>query len=239
MSVVVQRRRYRRYTLLPSEMIERTYVWDFVVRLTHWLIAGAIVVLSVTGIYIGDPYIEVSGPAGQRFVMGWMKAVHFYAAIVFTLAVLGRLAWMFTGPEHARWPNFIPVTHKRRRKFVGTLKFYLFMWQKPPAAEGHNPVAGLAYTFVFAFYVIMIATGLGLYAIDADLGSPLRGFDALLPLFGGAPGARWTHHVVMWLLIGFAVHHVYSAVLVSLVEKNGEIDSIVSGYKWVSGEDRE
>jgi Ni,Fe-hydrogenase I cytochrome b subunit len=40
-------------------------------------------------------------------------------------------------------------------------------------------------------------------------------------------------------LIGFAVHHIYSAVLVSLVEKNGEIDSIVSGYKWVSEEDRE
>jgi Ni/Fe-hydrogenase 1 B-type cytochrome subunit len=115
----------------------------------------------------------------------------------------------------------------------------MFLWQKPPAAEGHNPVAGLAYTIVFALYVVMIATGLGLYAIDADLASPLRGFDALLPLFGGAPGARWTHHVVMWLLIGFAVHHIYSAVLVSLVEKNGEIDSIVSGYKWVSEEDRE
>ena len=33
--------------------------------------------------------------------------------------------------------------------------------------------------------------------------------------------ARWIHHVVMWLLLGFTVHHVYSAVLVAIIEKNG------------------
>jgi Ni,Fe-hydrogenase I cytochrome b subunit len=34
------------------------------------------------------------------------------------------------------------------------------------------------------------------------------------------------------------VHHVYSATLVSLVEKNGTIDSIISGYKWLRRRDR-
>ena len=33
--------------------------------------------------------------------------------------------------------------------------------------------------------------------------------------------ARWIHHIVMWLLLGFTVHHVYSAVLVAIIEKNG------------------
>ena len=37
----------------------------------------------------------------------------------------------------------------------------------------------------------------------------------------------------MWLLLGFAVHHVYSAVLMATVEKNGTMDSIFSGYKLV------
>lgn len=238
MSLAASRQGLARRGVLPSEMIERAYVWDAVVRLTHFLIGMSIVVLSVTGIYIGHPFVTVDGPAGQHFVMGWMKAVHFYGAIVFTLSVLARIVWMFTGPSYARWYNFIPIARRRRQELVGTLKFYLFVLRKPPAERGHNPVAGLAYSAVFGLYLVMIATGLGMYAISADIGSPLRSFDVLLTVFGGAAGARWIHHVVMWLLIGFAIHHIYSAVLVSLVEKNGEIDSIVSGYKWVSPESR-
>ena len=61
----------------------------------------------------------------------------------------------------------------------------------------------------------------------------------LLAVFavGGAQVARWIHHVVMWLLIGFVVHHVYSAVLMAIVEGNGTVESIVSGYKFVPHED--
>ena len=51
--------------------------------------------------------------------------------------------------------------------------------------------------------------------------------------------ARWIHHIVMWLLLGFTVHHVYSAVLVAIIEKNGTLDSIFSGYKWVPRRDLE
>jgi len=64
----------------------------------------------------------------------------------------------------------------------------------------------------------------------------MRVWAFLLPLFGGAAGARWLHHVVMWLLIGFSVHHVFSALLVSRVEKNGTIESIFSGYKFLRRE---
>src|SRR5688500_19984234 len=63
----------------PTEIV-RVYVWEAPVRITHWLIACAIAVLSVTGFYIGNPFITVSGPAGQHFVMGWMKVIHAWAA---------------------------------------------------------------------------------------------------------------------------------------------------------------
>ena len=39
--------------------------------------------------------------------------------------------------------------------------------------------------------------------------------------------------LVMWLLLGFAVHHVYSSVLMAFVEKTGTMDSIFTGYKSV------
>jgi Ni/Fe-hydrogenase 1 B-type cytochrome subunit len=72
-----------------------------------------------------------------------------------------------------------------------------------------------------------------MYAPSAEVGSPLRLFASLAPLFGGFQVARWIHHVVMWLLLGFTVHHVYSAVLMASIEKDGTMDSIFVGYKWV------
>ena len=49
----------------PSDVIVRVYVWEVPVRVTHWLIALSIIVLSVTGLYIGRPFMTVPGPAGQ------------------------------------------------------------------------------------------------------------------------------------------------------------------------------
>jgi Ni/Fe-hydrogenase 1 B-type cytochrome subunit len=219
-----------------SEEIVPVRAWDRVVRATHWLIALSIVVLSVTGLEIGHPVLSVPGPAGEHFVMGMVRVVHFYAAIVFTLAVVSRIAWMFVGKGHAGWREFIPVRRERRAGLGPMLAFYLFARRKPIPTVGHNPLAAAAYVLVFLLYIVMIATGLGMYATDAVAGSPVGWATALLPIFGGAEGARWIHHVTMWLLIGFVVHHLYSAVLTSVVERNGTIESIFTGTKWVSRE---
>jgi len=211
----------------------RVRVWDLVVRTTHWLIALSIVVLSVTGFEIGHPVLAVPGQARDHFVMGTVRVIHSYAAIVFTLAVLSRMVWMFIGKGHARWREFVPVDRERRRGLLPTLAFYLFMRPRPALSVGHNPLAGATYVVVFALYLVMIATGLGMYAVDAHP-SPVSWATSLLALFGGAMGARWIHHVTMWLLLGFVVHHVYSAILTSVVERNGTMESIFTGNKWVS-----
>jgi len=216
----------------------RVRVWDLVVRVTHWTIALAIVVLSVTGIYVGHPFVTVAGPAGQHFVMGTVKVVHAYAAIAFTLAVLARIAWMFVGKGHARWREFFPVERARRQGLLPTLAFYLFLRRRPAPSVGHNPLAGLSYIVVFGFYLVMITTGLGLRAVD-DTSPQMHAFISLLGLYGGAQSARWIHHVVMWLLLGFVVHHVYSAILTAIVERNGTVDSIFSGNKWIPREQAE
>jgi Ni/Fe-hydrogenase 1 B-type cytochrome subunit len=41
----------------------------------------------------------------------------------------------------------------------------------------------------------------------------------------------------MWLILGFAVHHIYSAILMSQVEARGTVESMASGYKFVPCED--
>ncbi len=219
--------------LADRPRLERVYVWEVPVRLTHWLIFLSIAVASVTGIYIGRPFLVVPGEARFHFVMGTMKVIHSYAAIVFTLSVFSRVAWMFLGNWYARWESFIPVTARRRRGLWRTFGFYLFALRKPPGFIAHNPLAGLAYTAVFFLYFVMVGTGLALYSVDANVASPLRLFSFLLPLFGGPQSARWVHHVVMWLLLGFTVHHVYSGILMSQIEQNATVESIFSGYKFI------
>lgn len=215
------------------------YVWQLPVRVTHWLIFFSIGFLTFTGIYIGHPFFVVSGRAGQHFAMGTIRAIHFYAAIVFTLSVLSRIVYMFVGNRWASWRAFLPFDRKHRRGFGGTLEFYLFGRARPPFVIGHNPVAGLTYSVVFVLFLVMIASGFGLYAINAHVGSPMRGFAFLLSIFGGPQSARWIHHVVMWLLLGFVAHHVASSVLMARVERTGTVDSIFSGYKFVPREELE
>jgi Ni/Fe-hydrogenase 1 B-type cytochrome subunit len=222
----------------PAEIV-RVYVWEVPVRVTHWLIATSIVVLSATGLYIGHPFIIVSGPANQHFLMGWMRTIHGYTGYVFIAAVVARLIWMFTGNRYSHWDKFIPIRQPRRRGLWPTLKFYMFAQRKPPGFVGHNPLAGLTYTLVFALYFVAIATGLALRTANADVGSAVRGFAFLVPLLGGLQTARYTHHIVMWLLLGFAVHHVYSSVLMSTIEANATVESIFSGFKFVPREDLE
>jgi Ni/Fe-hydrogenase 1 B-type cytochrome subunit len=215
----------------------RTYVWEWPVRLAHWLVVFSFTVLVFTGLYIGDPFLVSPGPSEGRFVMGTVKIVHFYAAIVFTLAVLARIIWMFTGNQYASWKEFIPWPRQRRRGLGPTLAFYLFLRRDPPTFIGHNPLAGATYTLVFLVYLVQVATGFALYSIGAPVDSHMRVFGALLPLLGGAQTARWIHHVGMWLLIGFVVHHVYSAVMMAMVEQKGTLESIFSGYKFFTRAD--
>jgi Ni/Fe-hydrogenase 1 B-type cytochrome subunit len=165
--------------------------------------------------------------------MGTMRAIHFWAAMVFGIAVPSRLLWMVVSNNwFARWHQFLPVTRTRLEQMWGTLLFYLFLRRKPPEyMPGHNPLAGAAYLAVYGLEGLMILTGLALYGMFATDG-PLAAFAGLLPLFGGAQMARWLHHIIMWLLIGFFAHHFYSALLTSIVEKNGTLESIFSGWKW-------
>ncbi len=208
------------------------YVWDLVVRSTHWLIVASMAVLTVTGIYIGRPFLEVDGAAGEHFVMGWMKVAHAYAAIVFSLAVGSRIIWMFIGPKYARWNQFIPTTRARLDHIKNTFLFYVMWKNKPPPTIGHNALAGAAYTAVFFLYFVMILTGFALYSVSAHT-SYMAMWDFLLPVFGGPQSTRWIHHVVMWLLLGFVVHHMFSALLMARVEKTGTLDSIFSGHKYI------
>lgn len=203
-------------------------VWQLPVRLTHWAIVGSVIVLSVTGFYIGNPVVPGGSPTG--YLMGTVRAVHLVAAWVFTVALVVRLVWMFVGNEWARWRQFVPTSRARWRGAGESLRFYLLVKREPPRAVGHNPLAGLTYLVVYTMLALQVLTGFALKALAVREGLTwtLTGwvFDVL-----SIPTVRLLHHMIMWLTLGFLVHHVYSAVLMDVEERSGIVSSIITGWK--------
>ena len=67
----------------------------------------------------------------------------------------------------------------------------------------------------------------------ASAGSPFQVFNFLIPLFGGLQMARLIHHIGMWVVLIFAMMHIYFVFLASIAERIGTFDSIFSGYKFM------
>jgi len=214
--------------------LQTKYVWEVPVRVTHWVIVLSIVILSVTGIFIGTPASLAQN--SSQFVMGWIRFVHFVTAYVFTVSVFARIYWMFKGNRYANWRAFFPFKDEAYHNMIETFKFYIFISKKNPSTVGHNSLAGAAYTGIFFLYLVMICTGFALYSERApqSLMHKLTGW--LFTLFS-SQGIRLTHHMVMWCLIGFAIHHIYSSWLMDSNEKSGIISSIFTGYKTVRKKD--
>jgi Ni/Fe-hydrogenase 1 B-type cytochrome subunit len=211
------------------------YVWEIPVRVTHWVNVLAIMTLAVTGIFIGTAKNLALEPS--QFVMGWVRFVHFVAAYAFAVSVASRIYWMFRGNRYASWREFFPILSSQGRKhMLETFKYYAFINRKAPHTVGHNTLAASAYSGVFLLYLVMICTGFALYSERApnSLTHKLTGW--LFALFSNQ-GMRLTHHMVMWLLIGFAIHHVYSAWLMDIKERGGVMSSMFSGYKAVRSKD--
>ncbi len=213
--------------------MHRVYVWELPIRLTHWLIFVATIVLAATGYYIGHPFISVSGPARDHFVMGYARSIHMYAAIVFAMAVFVRLYWLFAGNQYARLTELVPLSGRRFRSLFHAILFYAFLRREPDEYPGHNAMAGSSYAMIFSVYVVMIATGLALYAVGTAPGSPFHIFNNEAPWLYGLQMARLIHHIGMWIIFIFVVLHLHFILLSSLIDRTGALDSMFSGYKFM------
>ena len=212
---------------------EAIYVWEVPVRVTHWLIFFSILILSATGYYISHPFIGVPGPAANgHFAMGTVRAIHLYAAIVFSLAVSVRIYWMFVGNSYARLGQLIPLSLERARGLGNTLLYFCFLRRDLDRAPGHDPLAGATYGLMFVVYVVLIASGLALYTVYAPVNSPFQFFRVLIPVVGGLQAARLIHIISIWVISVFAVIHIYCVWLFSDVQRFGIADSIFSGYSF-------
>lgn len=215
-------------------MRQRIYVWQIPVRLTHWVNAISIVVLSFTGYFIGNPWLFVARrETYASFFMGTLRFVHFAAAFIFLSSVLLRTYWAVAGNPWSSWRGLFPFLTKRGRQgMLHAFQYYFFLRRDPPETIGHNALAGMTYAIIVTLYGLIIFSGLALFGDlhPTSIWAKLTGWSFLLVT---AQQFRLLHHVIMYLLIIFAIYHIYVAWLIDMEEANGLMSSIFSGFKFL------
>ena len=216
-------------TVKRDEMVGPVYVWELPVRVVHWVIVLAIFLLSFTGYYLYYPFIVASDRGG--FLMATMRFIHEVAGFALIAAFIVRVYWFFMGNRWAGWREFVPVSRTQWSDLVNQLRYYLFLRKDPVSRVGHNPLAGLTYVVIYLLILLEILTGLVLF--NRVVGGRVLGFFVNWMLwFASYRTLRQVHFLIMFALLAFLIHHVYSAVLIDIEERSGLVGGMFSGYKF-------
>ena len=123
--------------------MKKILIWDWPVRLGHWLMVGGFIVAWLTG--DSESY----------------RLVHVVAGATVLGVATFRLPWGFIGTRYARFVDFV--------RGPGAVKEYVasLLRLEPAHHAGHNPAGGWAIVLLLGLGIL---TGLAGWAIYNDLG---------------------------------------------------------------------
>jgi Ni/Fe-hydrogenase 1 B-type cytochrome subunit len=213
------------------------YVWEVPVRIWHWVMAAAMVVLAITGYLIGTPPPSIGGEAYDHFMFGYIRFAHFAAAYLFAVTLVLRIIWVFVGNRFAREIFLVPLKLFSPTWWGGLIdqtKYYLFLKREARPWQGHNPLAMAAMFFMYLVgSVFMIVTGFALYGESMGMHSwAFKAFSSwVLPLAGYSQNLHTLHHLGMWYLLIFTGVHLYMVVREDICSNETVISTMVNGWR--------
>lgn len=211
------------------------YVYEAPVRIWHWINALAILVLIISGYFIGAPPPSMQiAEATEQFVFGYIRFAHFAAGMVLTVGFFGRIYWAFAGNHHARQMFVLPLTNRHWwREVLFELRWYLFLEPAPKKYVGHNPLAQIAMFFFMTLGIsFMIVTGWAIYAEGAGQGSlPDSIFGWVLGLVQNSQRLHTLHHLGMWAIVIFMIIHIYAAIREDIMSRQSMVSTMISGHR--------
>lgn len=208
----------------------RRHHW--IVRLTHWVNAVAIVIMAGSGLQIFNAYPRFARK-GEAFCCypfegtpipgvftfgGWLAgARNWHFAMMWVLFLNGLLYLGFIY-LHGEWRDLAP----RRgdiRDAREMIKFYLFVRRDHPRQGKHNALQKTTYFLLPWLGLAAILSGLAIW-------KPVQ-LSWLTALFGGYVWARYVHFLVMLTILLLSVVHV---VMVFAVDPFSLRSMITGGY---------
>jgi cytochrome b len=126
--------------------MQNILVWDWPVRIGHWLMVGGFIIAWLSG-------------DSETF-----RLVHVFAGATVLAVALFRLPWGFLGSRYARFVDFV--------RGPGAVKDYASSLLKlaPDHHVGHNPAGGWAIVLLLALGIV---TGISGWAMYNDIGGEI------------------------------------------------------------------
>jgi Ni/Fe-hydrogenase 1 B-type cytochrome subunit len=211
------------------------YVYDAAIRIWHWVTALCIVVLAITGYFIGAPPPSLGGAeATGHFLFGYIRFVHFSAGMILGVMFLLRIYRVLFGGSHARQIFYVPFwSFAWWKDLFGEVGWYLFL--KPPKEYiGHNPLAHAAMFFMFLLpLLVLLLTGFALFAEAMGVTSGwYTWFGWVFRVLGDSMTVHTWHQVAMWVIVIFSMVHMYMAIREDMTHRQTTISSMVSGWRF-------
>ncbi len=178
-------------------------VWDPILRIFHWGLAGAF----ATAYIVGDDVMDVHTLAG-------------YAVL---LLVLARIPWGFIGGTHARFRDFVRPPSEVMAHVRGLLR------EQPEYQEGHNPLAGWIYVLMFISFIGLSVSGMATLGAEESSG-PLAGLMAGAS-HDTAEAMEELHKFLADFSLGLVVVHLIGVLLGSLTQKENLVRAMITGRK--------
>lgn len=177
-------------------------------RLFHWLFAGSVILLIVSGFYISNP-VSLGDVYDMDANILVQSAAAFFASGVFW-------AWVY---HHIVTRAYKDMWFRRRdvADLKGLLKYYFFMEKKPPVHGKYNSGQRLIYTSWFFAFILMFLTGLVLYSAN---------FGYVLPFPVVIQKIRFYHFLGALWWLGTVPLHIY----LSFTEDPAKLQAIFTGW---------
>jgi thiosulfate reductase cytochrome b subunit len=174
-------------------------------RVTHWLNALAVVIMTMSGwrIYNAAPFFDFKS-AKAMTLGGWLGgAIQWHFAAMWLLAANGLVYLLCNAGSGRLWTKFFPLSP---RAIVADLLAALRGHLSHADPREYNAVQRAAYLFVMVDAVLLVLSGLVLWK---SVQLPL-----LRELLGGYEAARRAHFFAMAALVAFAAVHLAMVALV-------------------------
>jgi len=187
------------------ENIKRVLIWTGWLRLSHWLLASAIVFQIISAMVLRQQTSE------YQFWLDW----HLMTGQLLIIILLLRLILLFI-PGTSSWRALIPI-HTDFSAIRQMFRFYLSFGRFPlPNWYAHNPAWKPIYLLFFTLLAICLLTG-----ILHDNPYLLAGF-SMASIHAATAGA----------ITAFVVFHVLAVFMHDLKGKGGLISAMVNGYRY-------
>ena len=225
----------KKFSSNPNEWV-RINIWSATLRFQHWANMALIVIMSMSGYYIMNPFFGPAAETGHDvgYLMGWVRLIHYVSAYLWLGLGFSRLVLSFTAKDRQlRWRSLWPLNSREDVKGLwGTIQYYLFLKKEGPLYLAHNPLQQFAYTGIYVMCLIQMLSGIVLYGLYNQ--TDWFWIIVAYPMhWMGVSTIRMIHALIMFVLWSFVIVHVYLATRADALERHGGVSSMVNGGVWL------